>query len=253
MLAASTPVVNSGVVVRAAEVMWSRLSARTPSGLDLAFPASCGIVLSLGVVWSDAWHPARNVITWVHELGHAAASLLTGGNIRGIKMHRDTSGETIYSGRPGLRAALVAFAGHPAPAILSLTLSLAARAGFSEGAVAGVGLLALLTLPLARTFWAVLVVFLVIAAVLTSMMVLHPVAAAWMATLLACFLLAGSLKGIIEEQQQIHDGTVGPPGPSLDTLSVARRLHMPAALVVALWLLAWGFLACLSALLLYAS
>jgi Peptidase M50B-like len=51
------------------------------------------------------WQLARNAITIAHEGGHALVSVLTGRRLEGIRLHSDTSGETVSRGRgsgPGM-------------------------------------------------------------------------------------------------------------------------------------------------------
>ena len=46
------------------------------------------------------WHFSRHVVTLVHEAGHAMVALLTGRRLNAVRLHSDTSGHTISSGRP---------------------------------------------------------------------------------------------------------------------------------------------------------
>ncbi|RJQ73873.1 M50 family peptidase [Pseudonocardiaceae bacterium YIM PH 21723] len=67
------------------------------------------------------WLPARNVITIVHEGGHALAALLTGRRLDGIKLHADTSGVTLSRGKPsGPGMVIMLFAGYVAPSLVGL-------------------------------------------------------------------------------------------------------------------------------------
>ena len=61
----------------------------------------------------------RIAITIAHESGHAAASLLSGRRLEGIRLHADTSGETVSRGRrnrPGI--IVTALAGYLTPPLL---------------------------------------------------------------------------------------------------------------------------------------
>ena len=99
-------------------LLWERLAGTQPvpplwvvvvSGL-----AALGVVLDV-----RGWHLARNAITIAHEGGHALVSVLTGRRLEGIRLHSDTSGETVSRGRgsgPGM--VLTAAAGYLTPPLL---------------------------------------------------------------------------------------------------------------------------------------
>jgi hypothetical protein len=78
------------------------------------------IALALVLV-NRTWRVVRNAITIAHEGGHAAAAVLTGRRLRGIRLHSDTSGLTIMRGRPtGLGMIVTLVAGYLAPSLLGL-------------------------------------------------------------------------------------------------------------------------------------
>lgn len=67
------------------------------------------------------WEVTRHVATLVHEAGHAVVAVLTGRRLNGIRLHADTSGLTVSTGRargPGMIA--TAAAGYPAPSAVGL-------------------------------------------------------------------------------------------------------------------------------------
>jgi Peptidase M50B-like len=99
-------------------VLWERLS-----GTQAVPPAWVVVVSGLAalavVLDVRGWHLARNAITIAHEGGHALASVLTGRRLEGIRLHSDTSGETVSRGRgsgPGM--VLTALAGYLTPPLL---------------------------------------------------------------------------------------------------------------------------------------
>jgi Peptidase M50B-like len=99
-------------------VLWERLS-----GTQAVPPAWVVVVSGLAalvVVWDvRGWHLARNAITIAHEGGHALVSVLSGRRLEGIRLHSDTSGETVSRGRgsgPGM--VLTAAAGYLTPPLL---------------------------------------------------------------------------------------------------------------------------------------
>lgn len=76
---------------------------------------------ALLLTFTPLWLISRNVITVVHEGGHALTGLLWGRRIEGIKLHSDTSGVTVSRGRSwGLGMLFTVAAGYTAPAILGL-------------------------------------------------------------------------------------------------------------------------------------
>jgi len=58
-----------------------------------------GCVLLSMIPMSDIWlYPVKLFVTYVHELCHAAAAILTGGTVYSIVIHPDESGVTMTSG-----------------------------------------------------------------------------------------------------------------------------------------------------------
>ena len=80
-----------------------------------------GAVALAAVLVDRVWWRARNVITIVHEGGHAVAALITGRRLKGIRLHSDTSGLTVSVGRPdGPGMVLTSAAGYLSPSLLGL-------------------------------------------------------------------------------------------------------------------------------------
>ena len=78
-----------------------------------------GALAAAVVLYRPVWRLARNVITIVHEAGHAIIALLTGRRLRGIKLHSDTSGVTVSTGRPtGPGMVFTLLGGYTAPSVL---------------------------------------------------------------------------------------------------------------------------------------
>lgn len=89
---------------------------------------AAGLVALLAVLVDGVWRWSRHVVTIVHEAGHALVAVLTGRRLTGIRLHHDTSGLTLSTGRPsGPGMVATAAAGYVAPSLVGL---------------AGVGLLA---------------------------------------------------------------------------------------------------------------
>jgi hypothetical protein len=80
-----------------------------------------GLVALLGVLLDGVWRWTRHLVTIVHEAGHAGVALATGRRLRGIRLHSDTSGLTLSTGRPtGPGMVLTAAAGYLAPSVVGL-------------------------------------------------------------------------------------------------------------------------------------
>lgn len=82
------------------------------------------VVALVVVAFSELWRPARNVITIVHEAGHALVAVLVGRRLSGIRLHSDTSGLTLTRGKPyGPGMVSTALAGYVAPSLLGLAFA----------------------------------------------------------------------------------------------------------------------------------
>lgn len=121
---------------------------------------------ALLVVLPPAWSVARHLVTLVHEAGHAAVAVLTGRRLNGIRLHTDTSGLTISSGRPrGPGMIATAAAGYLAPSVLGLVSIVLIEGGHTASALyTGLATLAAM-LAFIRNWFGLLVVLLVGAAV----------------------------------------------------------------------------------------
>jgi hypothetical protein len=140
--------------------IWTRATSRQPVP-SAWFVLATGAVALVLVLLPGTWPRVRLGITVAHEAGHALVAVLVGRQLRGIRLHSDTSGLTVSRGRatgPGVVAMLAA--GYLTPALLGLGAALLLAAGRS------VGLLWLLLLVLAgllvwvRNFYGFLVVVL---------------------------------------------------------------------------------------------
>jgi hypothetical protein len=81
---------------------------------------TAGIAFVL-VAADGVWRWSRNVVTIVHEAGHALVALATGRRLTGIRLHSDTSGLTLSVGRPtGPGMVLTTAAGYLSPSFVGL-------------------------------------------------------------------------------------------------------------------------------------
>lgn len=185
--------------------IWSRATEQLPAPEQWIVWATAGVALL--VVLSPTWRVARHVVTIAHEGAHAFVALLTGRRLTGIRLHSDTSGLTVSSGKPrGLGMVLTAFAGYTGPGLIGLGAAFMLRQGY------GVGLLWLLIVVLALMLmqirnWFGLLSILVSAAAL--------VAVSWFAStqwqtaaayLVTWFLLLAAPRPVIELQASRRAG-----------------------------------------------
>lgn len=120
--------------------LWQRLFAGfaqapplQPSLPELGLAA---LVATLATLPNVIWKVFGVFLTIVHECGHAAAAMMTGRWVTGIKIRLDQSGETRAYGRvEGPGVAWTLFFGYPAPAILGSGILWAALAGWAPAAL----------------------------------------------------------------------------------------------------------------------
>ncbi|POH57356.1 hypothetical protein CVS28_16140 [Arthrobacter glacialis] len=135
------------------------------SGFVHAETPAVPVALLLGIVAAAVilsiprvtWRWFGLYVTFVHELGHAFAALMTGRFVHGLKIGLDHSGQLVSSGRRGFSATWSGFWGYPAPAVVGLALVWSVSAGWA-GAAASVGALVLLVaLIFLRNFTGIMV------------------------------------------------------------------------------------------------
>ncbi len=113
--------------------IWRRATSVQPTPPAVLVTLTAAVALAL-VVSRAAWPYTRMLVTITHEGGHAVAALLAGRRLQGIRLHSDTSGLTVSSGRPsgpGMIAMLLA--GYLAPALLGLGAGALLIVGYSLG------------------------------------------------------------------------------------------------------------------------
>jgi hypothetical protein len=71
---------------------WQRVGVIDAPLTSLASWVVLGVAAALVVL---AWPLTRTVVTICHEAGHAAAAVLVGRKLAGIRVHSDTSGLTV--------------------------------------------------------------------------------------------------------------------------------------------------------------
>jgi hypothetical protein len=189
-----------------------------------------GLVALVAVGVDVVWRQARNVITIVHESGHAVAAVLTGRRLTGIRLHSDTSGLTLSVGRrsgPGM--IVTAAAGYPAPSLVGLAgvilLAFGQVTVMLWTAVAFLGLM----LVMVRNFYGVLSLVVVGGVVLAVSVRANTDIQSAFGYGMTWFLLLGSVRPVIEMQRHRRRQ----PGASSDADQLGQLTHLPAAVWVA--------------------
>jgi hypothetical protein len=105
------------------------MPARHPAGGALWIAAAVSLLLSLTPWAGLLLYPFKLFTTWVHECGHAFATVLVGGRVQAITIAPDTSGLTLGLVPAGtLARGVVASAGYLGAALVGCVLMAAARA-----------------------------------------------------------------------------------------------------------------------------
>jgi len=193
-----------------------------------------GVVALVLVHNRSTWLLLRNVVTIAHEGGHAAVALLSGRKLNGIRLHSDTSGLTVSTGKatgPGMVFTLLA--GYPAVSLLGLGGAWLVTADLARVMLwVCVGLLVAMLLAIRNAYGAVSV--LVTGGVVFA--VSWYATPAWQAlccTLFSWFLLLGGVRPVTELRRKRARGRA----PDSDADQLARLTGIPATVWLGAWLL----------------
>jgi hypothetical protein len=166
-----------------------------------------GVVALVVVTFSELWRPARNVITIVHEAGHALVAVLAGRRLSGIRLHSDTSGLTLTKGRPyGPGMVSTALAGYVAPSLLGLGFAALVGAGQTASVLVVCGALLFGVLVMVRNVYGFFSVLLTGAVLFGIAWWTSPVVQAAFAYLITWFLLLGGVRPVGELQSKRRRG-----------------------------------------------
>ncbi|MFD4366882.1 M50 family metallopeptidase [Rhodococcus sp. NPDC058521] len=183
------------------------------------------------VLEPHVWRVARNVVTIVHEGAHLLVAFLVGRRLQSVRLHSDTSGVAVSSGKPtGLGVVLMTFAGYVGPAILGLGAAWVLGTGHAV-AVLWIGVVSIaLMLLFVRNLYGLLS----LTAVGALLFVLvwfgtqeQQVFAAYFVTL---FMLIAAPKPVLELQR----ARMRRRAPDSDADQLARLTRVPALFWVAL-------------------
>jgi Peptidase M50B-like len=197
-------------------------------------PPPAAIVVALAAVLAGAlvlpraiWPYTRMLVTITHEGAHGLAASLTGRRLQGIRLHSDTSGLTVSSGRasgPGMVTTLLA--GYLGPAVVGLGAVGLLIAGHSLGLLwLFVILLALLLVQIRNFYGFVLVVSCAVVLILVSWY-LPATMQSGLAYVLTWTLLLAAPKPVVELIRQRRGGRA----PRSDADQLAGLTRVPASL-----------------------
>ena len=181
------------------------------------------------------WHFSRHVVTLVHEAGHAMVAVLTGRRLNAVRLHSDTSGHTISSGRPhGPGMVAMASAGYLAPSVLGLACIWLVGVGHTPWALWAALLTLALMLVYVRNWFGLLVVAVAGGAVAILIWRTNAEIQDFAAIVLAGFLLVAAPRTTLDlwgHRRRVRTRTT-------DADLLARLTHVPAGVWNALLLLA---------------
>ena len=179
-------------------VFWDRVVGAQVA--PQAWVVAVSAAVALLIVGSPrSWRLARIAITITHESGHAAASLLSGRKLEGIRLHHDTSGETISRGkRSGPGIIVTAMAGYATPPLLGAGAAALLAAHRVNLLLSLFLLLLAATLVMVRNWYGALAVLVTAAALVAVIWLAAPALRAAFAYAAAWFLLFGGVRPVME-------------------------------------------------------
>lgn len=173
-----------------------------------------------------SWRFFGLYVTFVHELGHAFAALVTGRFVHGLKIRLDHSGELASSGKPGFSAVFSGFWGYPTPAVVGLALVASTYYGYASAALSIGALLLLGSLLFLRNGVGIAVAL--CSALTAQLLVVYTPdqAMAWVVLGLGLMLLVGGVRdlfkilGVHTRRRELLD--------SSDAYLLSQRSWLPA-------------------------
>ncbi len=207
-------------------------SIRRPRAGWLWIAAAVSLAASV-TPWADLLlYPFRLFTTWVHECGHALATVLVGGHVTSVTIQPDASGLThslVPDGR--LARGVVASAGYLGAALIGCLLIAATRVERrAHGLLGGVGVFMLLTLILwIRNLFGAVVV---LAWAATFLLLARRRLGATSQFLVGLLAIQVALNAVYDIRVlYLVDG-------QSDAVSMARLFVLPAAFWATAWMLA---------------
>jgi hypothetical protein len=206
--------------------VWRRATAIQPPPAPIMVALAAAIAVAL-VVPHAIWPYTRMLVTITHEGAHGLAALLTGRRLQGIRLHSDTSGLTVSSGRPsGPGMVVMLLAGYLGPAVVGMGAVGLLIAGHSLGLLwLFVILLGLLLLQIRNFYGFVVVVGCALMLILVSWY-LPASMQSGLAYVLTWTLLLAAPKPVLELMRQRRRQRT----PQSDADQLARLTRAPAGL-----------------------
>ena len=202
--------------------LWDRVSTPVPA-LSTSLLLGAAAVAVLLVLSPTLWRTTRHVVTIAHEGAHGVVALLAGRRLSGIRLHSDTSGLTVSSGRPtGPGMVLTCAAGYTGPGLFGLGAAALLASGHAVGLLWALLLLLVLLLLQIRNWyglWSVLVTGLVVFA---ATWWLPPEGQAAFAAVATFFLLLAAPRAVVELQRARRRRSA--PSSDADQLALLTRL-----------------------------
>ena len=194
-----------------------------------ALPLVTGGLALLLVLSGSPWRLARNVVTIVHESGHALVAVLVGRRLQGIRLHSDTSGVTVSRGKPaGPGMMLTALAGYSAPSVLGLAFAALLAAHLITALLMVAALLLVSVLIMVRNAYGVFAVLVTAAVLGVVALVAPPGVQAAFVYAMTWFLLFGGVRPVLELQVKRRRGAAR----DSDADQLARLTGVPGAMWV---------------------
>lgn len=201
-----------------------------------------GLLAAALVAAPFTWPMVRMLVTITHEGGHASVALVTGRKLRGITLHRDTSGVTVSSGPaggPGMVATLAA--GYPASGIAGLAAAWVLGTGHSVGFLYFVLVLLALMLVQIRNGYGLLILLVVGGGVFAASWFASDEVLTWLAQLLCWLLLLAAPRPVLELYRARNRRSASSDPAQLAALTrIPRLLWTTGFLVVTTACLAGG-------------
>ncbi|WP_221467192.1 M50 family metallopeptidase [Saccharopolyspora phatthalungensis] len=193
-----------------------------------------GLVALFLVLSRNTWPLLRNVVTIAHEGGHAVIALLSGRKLNGIRLHSDTSGLTLSTGKPtGPGMVFTLLAGYPAVSLLGLGGAWLVTADLARMMLwACIALLVAMLLAI-RNAYGVLSIVVTGGVIFAVSWFATPAWQALCCALFSWFLLFGGLRPIAELRRKRSAGRAS----QSDADQLARLTGLPAGAWLAIWFL----------------
>ncbi|MGO1943229.1 M50 family metallopeptidase [Ancrocorticia sp.] len=167
------------------------------------------------------WIHLRQIVTVVHELGHATVGVLCGRRFTGFVINADMSGHTLTTGKPrGIGLTLTMFAGYPMPAIIGAAMLFAALNGRAGLVLVVAFVLMLVALVRSKSGYTVLVLVALIVGTGAVWWLNDPELSATIVSAAGMVLLVGAWRQFF--------AVVSKGGSQSDPAQLARITHLPA-------------------------